>query len=117
MFEIFKKAVRNNLEPSDFKIGMIVKMEPGYYIKNPYYVLIKSVTKTGITTTIPGEHELELDKYKDRTTWDHQISRMTIIGTEVTHGHLLFSQKLISEGQLKLLINPGFQSAKRAEMI
>ena len=106
MFEIFKKVLRNNLEPRDFKVGMIVKMTPGYYVKKPYYVLIKVVTNTGITTTIPGEHDLKFDKYKDKSTWNYQVSRMKIIGNEVTHGYLLFNQKLISAGQRKQIVNP-----------
>ena len=96
MFEIFKKVLRNTLEPSDFKVGMIVKMTPGYYTKMPYYVLIKAVTKTGITTTIPGKHDLEFDKYKDKSTWNYHVPRMTIVGNEITHGHLLFNQKLLT---------------------
>lgn len=81
-------------EPSSFKEGMIVKMEPGCYTTQPYYVLIKEVTPTGITTTIPGKHDLVLDKITDRLTWEYQVSRMTIIGNQDTHGDLLLNQRL-----------------------
>jgi hypothetical protein len=94
MCKIFKKTVKKPLELSDLEVGTIVKMNPGYYTKKPYFILIKKVTNTGITTTIPGKHDLELDMIKDKKTWLYQTSRMEIIGNESEYGHLLINQKL-----------------------
>jgi hypothetical protein len=96
MFGIFKKIIGKSMEPGDFKTGMVIEMKPGYYTKKPYYVLIKSVSKTGIVTTIPTKHDLELDKINDIATWNHQTARMKIIGNQETHGHLLYNQRLKS---------------------
>lgn len=95
MFFKEKKKRKNILEPIDFKKGMVVKMKPGYYTIKSYYVLIKEVTETGIITTIPGGHDLKLDKIKDKATWNHQVSRMTIVGDKESHGHLLINQFII----------------------
>lgn len=92
----FFHRVRGNEyhKPIDFKVGMVIKMEPGYYTTEPYYVLIKEVTSTGITTTIPGYHDMKIDQISDWRTWEYQVARMTVVGNEETHGGLLYNQEL-----------------------
>jgi hypothetical protein len=76
----------------DFTDGLIVKMRPGYYTKNSYYVGIKDVSFTSITTYIPNHHDLIIEV--DSGTWNYQVNRMKIIGHIMQYGHLLYNQKL-----------------------
>lgn len=66
-------------------------MESGYHTTKPYYVLIKTVAKDFIVTTIPEEHTLEI---KVGENWDYHIARMTIVGPIEKYRHLLYNQEL-----------------------
>lgn len=77
-----------------FSVGMVIKMEPGYHTKNPYYVEVieADLFKNRIVTSIPGEHELEISEANGN--WEYHIKRMSAVGTTRTHSHLLHNQPL-----------------------
>lgn len=72
--------------------GHVVKMSPGYHTNNPYYVEITDIGEDFIETSIPNEHKLLIRK--GTVEWDYHIKRMTIVGTVLSHGHLLINQEL-----------------------
>lgn len=39
----------NLIKEGDFREGLVLRMKPGYYTKNPYYVLIKKLTSKSMT--------------------------------------------------------------------
>lgn len=59
------------------------------HVKVPYFVEIVDVGDDYITTSIPGKHELKIDK----GNWDYQTSRMTYVGTKEQYGQLLYNQE------------------------
>lgn len=82
---------------AELKIGLIIKMAPGYHTKNPYYAEItffNGEAKNGeliMITSIPGEHSLSMIV---GSNWEYHNKRITIIGPKSSHSHLLYNQKL-----------------------
>lgn len=86
-------TVREN----QFEVGQIIKMSPGYYTKNPYYVEVVYYNPTAkegqvkMTTNIPGHHKLDM---RIGNNWEYHYRRMTIVGDKSKHEHQLRNQDL-----------------------
>lgn len=76
------------MKPNDFKVGQIIKMAPGWYTENEYYIEVVFVAENFIVTNIP-KHSAHVFDYRDLGTWEVQTKRMTIMGDKSDFGHLL----------------------------
>ena len=83
---------------SGFREGQILRMEPGYYTRKPYYVEVlyfdNDAHKEGsvkMITSIPGHHKCQM---RIGCGWEYHHKRMTIIGYKSEFGYLLKNQSL-----------------------
>lgn len=76
--------------PSDFKIGHLYQMSPGYHTRKPYYVQVIEIGEDYIVTDIPERHST---KIKMGENWDYHIRRFTHIDKlDCFNSHLLLNQ-------------------------
>ena len=93
----FRKTTHVVSQIEGFREGQILKMAVASrsHVRHPYYVLVTYYNENAIigeikmTTTIPGEHSLNMIV---GSNWEYHRPRMTIMGTNATHGYLLKNQ-------------------------
>lgn len=85
-----------------FEKGDILKVEVGRHshVNKPYYVLVEQGGggDFGFTTSIPGLMKRDWVG-KGESSYYYHKNRCTKVGTEETHGHLLYNQQLILNGE------------------
>lgn len=81
---------------AEFFVGAVLKVEPGFLAKRPYYVEVLEYNpknlklKEGpvLVTQIPGGGV----SHWQPDNWEQMKQRFTVMGDKELHGHLLYNQ-------------------------